>query len=103
MGNWNSLTRGVGVRLMGGYPKLVLFTWFKFSMSQPVLPTTIAATFVLRFWRETSEGEERWRGRIEHIQSGETASFLQTEVMVSFIRRFCILSGADDQPTPKET
>ncbi len=71
-------------------------------MSQPVLPTTIAATFVVRFWRETTSGEVRWRGRIEHIQSGETASFLELDTMLSFLQRFGILSGDYDQPAPKK-
>lgn len=30
----------------------------------PIRPTS---TFVLRFWREASADQVRWRGRIEHV------------------------------------
>jgi len=33
----------------------------------------------VRFWRELSAGELRWRGRIEHVQSGQAASFLNID------------------------
>jgi hypothetical protein len=60
------------------------------------------ASFVVRFWRETSAGKLRWRGQIEHVQSGESAAFLELEAMLSFLRRFGV--GADDhgQPTREE-
>jgi len=54
-------------------------------------------TFVVRFWRDTSAGEGRWRGQIEHVQSGERAAFLDAEGMFRFMRRFGI--RADDHPT----
>lgn len=61
-------------------------------MNQPSdQTTTTMATFVVRFWRETTSGEVRWRGKIEHVQSGEHAAFLEIEAMLSFLQHFGIL------------
>jgi hypothetical protein len=57
-------------------------------MSEADLPSTIAATFIVRFWREATVGEGCWRGRIEHVPSGERAAFLEIDAMLSFLRRF---------------
>ena len=46
------------------------------------------STFVVRFRREWSAAGPRWRGRIEHVQSGESAAFLNLDEMLRFIRRF---------------
>jgi hypothetical protein len=59
-------------------------------MNHTIVPATTAATFVIRFTRETTTGEVRWRGCIEHIQSGENASFLELEALLDFLRRFGI-------------
>jgi hypothetical protein len=59
-------------------------------MSQLVVETTTTATFVVRFWREWSGGGLRWRGRIEHAQSGQAASFLDIEGLLEFLERFGI-------------
>jgi hypothetical protein len=59
-------------------------------MNQTIIPTTTTATFVIRLTRETTTGEVRWRGCIEHIQSGENASFLELEALLEFLRRFGI-------------
>jgi len=67
-------------------------------MSQTINPTTTIATFVIRFWRETTAGEGRFRGCIEHVQSGESVAFLEFEPMLSFLRRFGIT--AEDQSPP---
>jgi hypothetical protein len=63
-------------------------------MSQPVGETTTTATFVLRFWREWSDAEPRWRGRIEHVQSGQGAGFLDIEGLLEFLERFGIGGAA---------
>ena len=60
-------------------------------MNQTIIPSTATATFVIRFTRETTAGESRWRGCIEHIQSGESASFLGLEALLDFLRRFGIM------------
>lgn len=72
-------------------------------MSQPVVSTNTTAIFVVRFWRETTVSEVRWRGRIEHVQSKEGVSFLDLEGMLSFIQRFCVWVDLRDQPTREET
>lgn len=63
--------------------------------STPVPPVS---TFVVRFWRDWSATGSRWRGRIEHVQSGEAAAFLELEAMLGFIRRFGV--EADDRARP---
>lgn len=32
-------------------------------------------TFIVRLWREKSDGETIWRGSVERVQSGERAYF----------------------------
>ncbi len=51
-------------------------------------------TFVLRFWRETSAGDVRWRGRIEHVQSGKRIDLLKVENLLLFLQRFGIGTAA---------
>lgn len=57
--------------------------------------TTSAATFIIRFWQEWSGTESRWRGRIEHVQSGQRADFLGVEGLIGFFDRFGISREAD--------
>jgi acyl-coenzyme A thioesterase PaaI-like protein len=59
-------------------------------MNQSTAPTTTTATFVIRFTREPTAGEVRWRGSIEHVESGERAAFLELAALLSFLRRFGI-------------
>jgi len=63
--------------------------------SPPVPPIS---TFVVRFWREWSATGPRWRGRIEHVQSGESAAFLGVDEMLDFVRRIGIMGGSESQP-----
>ncbi len=49
---------------------------------------TLFGTFVLRFWREQSAVSPRWRGRIEHVQTGEGTAFDDVRQMFAFIGRF---------------
>jgi hypothetical protein len=49
--------------------------------------STATTTFVVRFWREWSGAEARWRGRIEHVQSGRRADFLCLDDMLDFLQR----------------
>ncbi len=51
------------------------------------------STFVVRFWREPSAAGPRWRGRIEHVQSGESATFRELEDILDFVRRLGIMRG----------
>ena len=59
-------------------------------------PKTATATFVLRFQRERTAGEVRWRGSIEHVQSGEAIAFMDFETMLRFLWRFDIRAGDPD-------
>ena len=56
------------------------------------------STFVVRFWREWSAAGPRWRGQIDHVQSGECAGFLDLEAMLAFIQRFGVMAGKAGQP-----
>ena len=60
------------------------------------------ATFIVRFWRETTESEERWRGRIEHVQSGESIAFLDFDAMLNFMWRFGIIVEGQHQLPQEE-
>lgn len=66
-------------------------------MTEPS-PVPPATTFVVRFWHEWSAAEPRWRGRIEHVQSGESAAFFGLDGMLDFVRRFGAM--ADDEREP---
>jgi hypothetical protein len=59
-------------------------------MDRPTAEMTATATFVVRFWREWSGAETRWRGRIEHVQSGRRADFLEVEGLLGFLGCFGI-------------
>lgn len=59
-------------------------------------PSPPVSTFVIRFWREWSSVRPRWRGRIEHMQSGQSATFLGLNAMLDFMRRFGAM--VDDEP-----
>lgn len=45
-------------------------------------------TFVVRFWREQAQGNDRWHGHVLHIQSGESATFANEDALMSFIGRW---------------
>lgn len=57
-------------------------------------------TFVVRFWREWSAAGPRWHGRIDHVQSGEIARFLDLDGMVRIIQGFDIMPGSPGLPAP---
>ena len=67
--------------------------------SSPVPPVS---TFVVRFWREWSAAGPRWRGRIEHVQSGESAAFLNVDEMLDFVRRIGVMVGNESKPARQE-
>jgi hypothetical protein len=60
------------------------------------------STFVVRFWQEWSAAGSRWRGRIEHVQSGESAAFLDVDGMLDFVRRVGVMIGNESQLVRKE-
>jgi hypothetical protein len=69
-------------------------------MAEPS-PVPPVSTFVMRFWREWSAAGPRWRGRIEHVQSGKSAPFLNLDRMLDFIRSFGAMSD-DESPSAKK-
>lgn len=66
-------------------------------MAEPswVSPTS---TFVIRFWREWFDGAGRWRGRIEHVQSGQRADFVELEGVLQFVRDLGVMAEARISP-----
>ena len=59
-----------------------------------------ASTFVIRFWHEWSVSGSRWRGRIEHVQSGQRTDFVELQSILEFVRAFGVM--AEVQMTPCE-
>ena len=59
------------------------------------------STFIVRFWQEWSATGPRWRGRIEHVQSGASAAFLDLEGMLDFVRRFGMMQGDEGRPADR--
>ena len=57
------------------------------------------STFVVRVWREQSVAGLRWRGRIEHVQSGESATFLHLDEILDFVRSFGVMVSDESRPT----
>lgn len=57
-----------------------------------------ASTFIVRFWREWSATGWRWRGQIQHVQSGQRASCLALEGILDFIKTQGVMA---DQPTER--
>ncbi|WP_299028905.1 hypothetical protein [uncultured Thermanaerothrix sp.] len=50
-------------------------------------------TFVVRFWWEWERGESTdqtmgWRGRIQHVQSGEGITFREMNQLLTFIEGY---------------
>jgi hypothetical protein len=67
--------------------------------SSPVPPVS---TFVVRFWREWSATGSRWRGRIEHVQSKESAAFLDVDGMLDFVRCVGVMAGNESRSATEE-
>ncbi len=67
----------------------------------PSGPAKPMLTFVLRFQPETTAGEARWRGSIEHVQSGESIAFMDFETMLRFLQRFGIRAGDRNHIAPE--
>jgi len=67
--------------------------------SSPVSPVS---TFVVRFWQDWSVAGPRWRGRIVHVQSGQSAAFLELDGMLDFVRSFGTMPDDESRPVKKE-
>jgi hypothetical protein len=67
--------------------------------SYPVPPFS---TFVVRFWKEWSAAGPRWRGRVEHVQSGECAAFLGLDGMLDFVRSCGAMPDDESWPAKED-
>ena len=65
-------------------------------------PVPPVSTFVVRFWQEWSATGSRWRGRIEHVQSQESATFLDLNEMLRFVRSVGVMQGNESRPAREE-
>lgn len=54
-------------------------------------PVPPVSTFVVRFWREWSVAGPRWRGQVDHLQSGKTARFLDLDELLAIIHSFGVM------------
>jgi len=45
--------------------------------------------FIVRFWREDSEGTSggQWRGSVEHVPTGQRVHFVSLDVLNTFINK----------------
>jgi hypothetical protein len=64
-------------------------------------PAPPVSTFVIRFWHEWSAARSRWRGRIEHVQSGQHADFERLEGALNFVQSLGVM--AEDRVLPCQT
>ena len=69
-------------------------------MDRPTAETTAIVTFVVRFWREWSAGQPRWRGRVEHVESRQRGDFLHLSDLLGFLGCFGI--DLNDEPRPSD-
>lgn len=60
-------------------------------------PIPPASTFILRFWREGSPDQVRWRCRVEHVQSGAGSSCLDLESILDFIQELGVMADNMDK------
>jgi hypothetical protein len=61
-------------------------------------PDPPTSTFVVRFWCEWSVAGARWRGQVDHVQSGESARFLDLEDLLEILQHFGISASRTRQP-----
>ncbi len=61
-------------------------------------------TFVVRIWQEWRgddvEQEPGWRGRVEHVQSGEGMTFRDLRQLLAFMERFVALLAVPPNQAP---
>lgn len=63
-------------------------------MNRRAVEATATSIFVVHFWREWSGAEPRWRGRVEHVESGRQANFLEIDDLLGFFQHFGIGAAA---------
>jgi hypothetical protein len=57
-------------------------------MPAPDLAPPPLNTFIIRFWQETDITPARWRGHVQHVQSGERIAFADAAALLHFLRRW---------------
>ena len=55
-------------------------------------------TFIVRFWQEPGASKPRWRGQVQHVQSGERTAFAGETTLLSFIRRWVQILKSSEEP-----
>jgi hypothetical protein len=70
-------------------------------MAEPC-PVPPVSTFVVRFWREWSAAGPRWRSRVEHVQSGQSATFLGLNAVLDCMRRCRVMADDGGRPAREE-
>lgn len=45
----------------------------------------LTTSFFVRLWLEKSRKNNQWRGQVRHVQSGETAYFVDVQALLSFL------------------
>jgi hypothetical protein len=55
------------------------------------------STFVVRFWREWSVAGPRWRGQVDHVQSGQTNRFVALDELLAIIRSYGVMASEAEQ------
>jgi hypothetical protein len=73
----------------------------KESRRRVTSPDPPVSTFVVRFWREWSAAGPRWRGRIEHVQSSQSATFLSLQGMLGFVLDCGVMADCAKPPDEK--
>lgn len=58
-------------------------------------------TFIVRLWREKSDGVSIWRGSVERVQSGERAYFQSMAKIKDAIVRILGDSSREEEETPE--
>jgi len=51
-------------------------------------PGTPLNTFIVRFWQGPGASKPRWRGQVQHVQSGERIAFADEATLLRFLRRW---------------
>ena len=58
--------------------------------------------FTVRMWQEElGEGQAEWRGKVQHVQSGEVRYFRQWSALVASLERMLAEFEARPQPDQK--
>ena len=59
-------------------------------MSNPVSPSAHGHAFIVRIWWEPGltlpDGRPLWRGRVQHVASGQTLAFQSLDDLLRFIQ-----------------